>query len=156
MTKETTELRPSLPPLYQYRVPDHTDLLFPDHTFNGSAMETKNEGLTHDSFFEEEKETQPASGVKAEDILGEALTVLRQRASERDVKEERSINMTVKLFNTYTGLSLTPSQGWVFMICMKLARSIPAKGKKRDDWVDLAAYAALAGESFLETTQNKE
>ena len=49
------------------------------------------------------------------------------------------------MFNTLTGHKLTPEQGWKFMVCLKLVRS--EQGAFRaDNFVDGAAYFALAGE----------
>lgn len=53
---------------------------------------------------------------------------------------------TVAAFNALTGASLTETQGWTFMAVLKLARA--SQGRlQMDDYVDGAAYIALAGES---------
>ena len=51
-----------------------------------------------------------------------------------------------------TGLSLTEEEGWIFMVFLKLARSQQGEFKL-DDYVDMAAYAALAGESAMPDPQ---
>lgn len=82
---------------------------------------------------------------QATDILKEAAECIGDRASERDTEEERSMASTVRAFNGMYGTELTEEQGWQFMVLLKMAR---AKGGeyRRDDFVDGAAYFALAGE----------
>ena len=58
----------------------------------------------------------------------------------------------VAMFNALTGHELTPAQGWKFMACLKLARS--EQGEHREDnYLDGAAYFALAGEEAGENEQ---
>jgi len=52
---------------------------------------------------------------------------------------------TVLAFNALTGANLTVLQGWIFMLCLKLARSQQGK-YHADDFIDLTGYAVLAGE----------
>lgn len=65
--------------------------------------------------------------------------------------------LTVQLFNTITNANppITEAAGWTFMLCLKLARSTRGKAKP-DTFVDLAAYAALLGESALSTARTVE
>lgn len=59
---------------------------------------------------------------------------------------ERSMAKTVAAFNAIHGLGMTEVQGWQFMELLKIVRS--SQGKfKADNFVDGAAYAALAGEA---------
>jgi hypothetical protein len=81
----------------------------------------------------------------AERILRTAADVMAERGKKRDTGKERSMARTVRAFNAVTGLSLTETQGWVFMAVLKLARE--ASGHDPDNFVDGAAYMALAGES---------
>lgn len=87
-------------------------------------------------------------------ILDEAAETLRQRGVDYDGKGyqggERSMEQTVKLFEALTGKKLSELDGWRFLICLKLARSTTGK-PKRDSYVDLAGYSALAGECALES-----
>lgn len=78
-------------------------------------------------------------------ILLDATCNISTRAAERDVQAERSMKRTVAIFNAYAGLNLTETEGWMFMVALKMAR---AKGGKfqRDDYVDMASYCGLAGE----------
>lgn len=78
-------------------------------------------------------------------IIQHAGAAMRSRAAERDQAAERSMARTVAIYNAMTGASMSELDGWRFMLSLKLARS--AHGACRlDDYVDLAAYAALAGE----------
>lgn len=89
------------------------------------------------------------SDITAADILQEAKDCLVARAVERDKEQERSMKSCVEAFNALTGKSLTETEGWIFMVVLKLARS-QGGSFKTDDYVDMAAYAALAGESGSE------
>ena len=79
-------------------------------------------------------------------MLQEAANTLHDRAVSRDTPEgERSIGAAVAAFNAIYGTDITPQQGWMFMVFLKAARS--ANGQTNmDDFVDGAAYFALAGE----------
>lgn len=92
-----------------------------------------------------------AYGPGADGFLLEAADAIDHRAAERDTPEgERSMARATAMFNAWRGPrhgdgALTEHEGWVFMACLKLAR--PAGGDyRRDDYVDGAAYIALAGE----------
>lgn len=82
----------------------------------------------------------------APDMLKKAAECISDRASERDTDSERSMKTTVEAFNAMYGKDLTEEQGWMFMVFLKAAR---AKGGdfREDDYVDGAAYFALAGEA---------
>lgn len=87
----------------------------------------------------------PSTGV-APKLLDDAAQALRDRAVTRDAEGgERSMARTVAIFNAMTGQNLTELEGWRFMISLKLARSMQGQAHL-DDYVDLAGYAALAGE----------
>jgi hypothetical protein len=85
-------------------------------------------------------------------ILTDAASILRQRGIDYDGKGyqggERSMAHTVELFNTWTGARMTETDGWRFMLCLKMARSLTGK-PKLDTYVDLAGYAGLLGECHL-------
>ena len=52
----------------------------------------------------------------------------------------------VALYNRLYGAQMSEEQGWMFMAIVKLVRS--SRGQLRpDDYEDMAAYAALAGEA---------
>jgi hypothetical protein len=79
-------------------------------------------------------------------ILDTAADTIDRRASDRDVPQERSMAGTVKAFNAIFGTDLTESQGWAFMVLLKVKRSSVGP-YKADDFIDMAAYAALQAEA---------
>lgn len=86
------------------------------------------------------------SDIPALNIMQEAIDEMKDRATQYEQPDgERSIKRTVEMFNALTGHNLTTEQGWKFMICLKLVRSESGKCR-RDNYVDGAAYFALAGE----------
>ncbi|UKL14799.1 hypothetical protein C121_66 [Stenotrophomonas phage C121] len=88
---------------------------------------------------------KPSSCIHASEFIKEAADTLGNRAAERDVQEERSMKKVVNVFNALHGTNLTEAQGWSFMSCLKMGRAVSGKFRK-DDYVDMAAYAALEGE----------
>ncbi|WHB31218.1 hypothetical protein [Xanthomonas phage NEB7] len=83
----------------------------------------------------------------ASDILRQSAQTIDDRAVERDQPGgERSMARTVAAFNALSGHALTERDGWLFMTVLKQARAFATLAGKLDDYVDLAAYAALAGE----------
>ena len=85
----------------------------------------------------------------AKELIAAALAALDDRATERDTPEgERAMPLTVALFSTWTGISMTEEHGNRFMVCLKMAREIQGE-PKADDYTDLAGYAGLLGESVL-------
>lgn len=91
----------------------------------------------------------------AHSILEQSLSTIGQRGQEYDQPQgERSMELTVQLFNAYTGRDLSTAEGWQFMIFLKLAR-IKIKPDKLDSHVDLAGYVSLAGEECLKAKTNE-
>lgn len=92
-------------------------------------------------------------GNHAVNLLTIAKEAIGDRANERDQPNgERSMRRCVESFNAMFGKDLTEEQGWHFMALLKMARA--AGGKKRiDDYIDGAAYFALAGESTTTPTK---
>lgn len=88
-----------------------------------------------------------AARTTAAHILQQGVDALSNRAAERDQADgERSMARCVKAFNAMFGHQITEEQGWQFMELLKMARA--AGGAYReDDYVDGAAYCALAGEA---------
>ncbi len=81
-------------------------------------------------------------------ILETAANTIEQRAIERDLDNtegERSMRRAVTAFNALTGLGMSTTQGWIFMAILKAARAT-AGTHQPDDYIDGAAYFALAGE----------
>lgn len=90
----------------------------------------------------------PTSTIDAPALLDAAAKHMRDRAATYDQPEgERSMETTVKTFNTLTGLALTESQGWTFMLLLKLVRDQQRKDPHQDSIEDSVAYAALRGEA---------
>lgn len=92
--------------------------------------------------------------MNAPDILRAGITAIGERAVERDQPNgERTADRAARIFNAITlrhdAAALTALDGWLFMCCLKLARAQQG-AFKLDDYVDLAAYAALAGECAWE------
>jgi hypothetical protein len=93
----------------------------------------------------------------ADSFLRTAAATILDRGVQRDTSAEgaqqgRSMAATVAAFNALEGTSLTERQGWAFMQVLKLARSAASARNGQfnaDDFVDGAAYAALAGESAI-------
>jgi len=89
---------------------------------------------------------------RATDLLTEAADAMADRASTRDLPDgERSMARAVRTFHALTGHLLTEVEGWTFMAVLKLSRS-QAGAVHRDDFVDAAAYSALAGEAALRSS----
>lgn len=96
-----------------------------------------------------------ASPIGADEILQVANEAIVQRGVMYDStgqQQERSMGKVVAMFNALTGHELTNEQGWKFMCLLKLARSEQGEFSL-DSFIDLAAYAALAGEEAAKRTQ---
>ncbi|CAM0044866.1 phosphofructokinase [Vibrio phage K459] len=89
-----------------------------------------------------------ASGrIPAHQFLEKGVGHMKDRASQRDAEDgERSMKRCVEGFNALEGTTLTETQGWKFMVMLKMARSVSGDFTA-DDYEDMAAYAGLAGES---------
>lgn len=95
---------------------------------------------------------EPDAPPTAQDLLIEAADCIGDRATERDHQSgERSMARAVEMFNAWRGGDgadcghLSEREGWIFMALLKLARAAGGRHRK-DDYVDCAAYIALAGE----------
>jgi hypothetical protein len=60
--------------------------------------------------------------MEARDFLELAKSAMQDRAKDRDTIQERSMKATVEAFNALYGTSLTETQGWGFMVLLKLVR----------------------------------
>lgn len=82
----------------------------------------------------------------AHSFLEKGVQHMKDRATQRDSAEgERSMAACVSAFNAMFGKDLTETQGWQFMVLLKMARS---RNKfNPDDYEDGAAYTGLAGEA---------
>ena len=113
--------------------------------------------------FDEVEATEAYDDIKAEiarptdadEILQIAEETIAQRGVMYDStgqQQERSMGKVVAMFNALTGHELTNEQGWKFMCLLKLARSEQGEFSL-DSFIDLAAYAALAGEEVAKHNQ---
>lgn len=85
----------------------------------------------------------------APDLLRAAGQTLEQRGTDYDQPQgERSMAACVRIYNAVTGQQMTERQGWMFMVALKLARSMKG-APKADTYIDMAAYAALLGECHI-------
>lgn len=82
---------------------------------------------------------------KAVDICGHAANLVGgDRAKQNGDKRENHNNIAM-LWGAYTGYPLTAHQVAVMMILLKVART-KSGSLNRDDYVDIAGYAGVAGE----------
>lgn len=86
----------------------------------------------------------------APSMLQKASELMVERAAQYDSPEgERSMEKIVNSFNSITGHRLTESEGWMFMILLKLVRDNTREVGHQDSCEDLIAYSSLYGESRL-------
>lgn len=83
---------------------------------------------------------------KPQDILKAGIDGITDRARFRDADGRMSMDKTVAIFNLLKDNDLSVRDGWDFMKIVKMVRS--QQGEFHiDDYVDEAAYTALAGSS---------
>lgn len=88
--------------------------------------------------------------MKAFEYCKNAATTMEQRGKENgydNAKEERSAKQIAAVFNALTGRDLTEQEAWTLLICLKLVRQ--HRKHQEDNIVDLVAYSALLGESYM-------
>lgn len=78
-------------------------------------------------------------------LLQKARETMLERSTERDTEKERAMAKTVAMFNASFGTKMSEYEGWMFMLFLKMARAHGGSFRE-DDYLDMAAYAALAGE----------
>lgn len=91
------------------------------------------------------------SPVPADKILTEARSTLAQRSPDYDKQGDRYMAHAVEVFNTikqWEPGQLSERDGWMFMLCVKIARS-QVNPTKLDNYVDASVYAALLGECSI-------
>jgi hypothetical protein len=87
--------------------------------------------------------------MKASKILTNAAELIETRGVERDKEDgERSMERCVKSFNEMTSHNLTETEGWKFMMFLKMAR-MEGGAFKLDDYEDNVSYAALMAEAAV-------
>lgn len=78
--------------------------------------------------------------------LEKVMKIVKSRGDERDLPGgERSMERAVRIYNSITDSTMRTSDGWRFMMCLKLSRMM-AGTYKEDDYDDLIGYAALLAE----------
>lgn len=92
---------------------------------------------------------------KAIDFLNKASKHMQDRAVTYDAPQgERSMETVVQMFNTLKGTNLSVTDGWEFMMLLKMVRANQGEFKS-DNYEDLVAYAALTGEQAAADHQFK-
>lgn len=97
----------------------------------------------------------PSSNPDVYAILEAAAQIARERGATRDQGDTRSMARTVAAFNAVTGHEFTETDGWVFLLILKLGRA-HGGNFHADDWLDQPGYAALAAESAIKASRNPE
>lgn len=84
--------------------------------------------------------------LEAPDLLEKAAATMRERSFERDTEKERAMQRTIAIQNAmFPDRPMSEYEGWMFMLNLKIARAHGGSFRE-DDYLDMAAYAALAGE----------
>ena len=82
------------------------------------------------------------------DYLNKAAAIQEERGKNYDQPGgERSMAAVVKAFNALFDQNLTETQGWQFMVLLKMRRLYTAQGHHEDSAADEVSYSALAAES---------
>lgn len=138
----------SLSEVYTYNHNPTTSLLGEDTgdraCFSGPVIKELLPQEIQDQLWPQPKESsfEPAVG-----FLGEAQDQMEARAKLRDTPGgERTAKKIAEVFNAITGHGITEEDAWTFLIVLKMVRARAGK-YNRDDFVDLAAYSSLMGES---------
>lgn len=90
----------------------------------------------------------------ATQILCRAADLMEERGRQYDAKEgERSMDKTVRAFNTLTGHDLSASDGFLLLTVLKIVRDQQRQQAHQDSCEDLVAYASLYAETRLNETE---
>lgn len=124
------------------------------HEFCGSiigfitqAILAKNQQSEPSVALEQPVPKPESSKVTAPGVLEAGAKHMRDRAVTYDKPEgERSMEKVVQMFNLLYGHNLTETEGWRFMLLLKLVRSTQG-AFKLDNFEDAVAYEALAAEA---------
>lgn len=115
--------------------------------FNSNLMASFNIDLEEEEELAGKPEFKVTTAVHAPDVLEAGAKHMRDRAVTYDKPEgERSMEKVVQMFNLFTGHNLKESEGWRFMLFLKLVRSVQGEFKL-DNFEDAVAYEALAAEA---------
>ena len=83
--------------------------------------------------------------VNRESILQEAIRCVCGEREQQYGSPENNFRTISLLWSTYLEMDVTPVDVAALMILLKIARVASGHGKK-DNWVDIAGYAACGGE----------
>lgn len=81
--------------------------------------------------------------MKASHILRIAAETLEGHQSGRDASNDSSVALAARMFSLLQGVEFSERDAAVFMVLLKLARA--ARSHNPDNWLDGAAYMAMAG-----------
>lgn len=149
MTKQTQQGAQGIPPLVM-APGEFMDFLDDCRaqgkvTFKEHSKPKNTTGASYSPLREAEKVT--SKPYTAAGMLQEGAKAMIDRANERDREGgERSMKACVEAFNALTGRLLSEEEGWLFMAVLKMSRS-RGGNFRADDFIDGAAYMALAGEA---------
>lgn len=94
--------------------------------------------------------------VSAHEFLEEAVITMRSRAASRDkITGERTAAQIAQVFNALSGHTLTEADVWQILLVLKLVRARNGNFN-RDDYVDMAAYSGLLGQSESENPERNK
>lgn len=80
-----------------------------------------------------------------EDVLNESLKIVMGARNEQYGSPEDCFNVIAGMWGSYLGVPLSSTDVAMLMVLLKVARS-KANPKYADNYVDIAGYAACAGE----------
>ena len=85
--------------------------------------------------------------MKATDMLRKAADLIEHHEHGRDMDGETSVSLAARMFTEWKGIDFTERDAGVFLSLLKLARA--RHGQNPDNWLDGAAYVAMAGAAEL-------
>ena len=95
-----------------------------------------------------QKGTSEAKSFKAKDLLTDAADIIDERGFEYG-HPAVNIKRIAELWSSYYGREIDPLDVCICMALVKISRLVETP--KRDSFVDLVSYAALAGEMAIGT-----
>lgn len=78
-------------------------------------------------------------------ILDEAKAVINGKRQDQYGPPKDSFRLIAAFWSSYLGIAVSPRQAAEMMILFKIARQRTGRGK-RDNFVDMCGYAAIASE----------
>ena len=90
-----------------------------------------------------------------EQILTEANKIVNGARNEEYGKPEDNFNLIAGFWSRYLNKAVTAHDVAIMMVLLKVARTKTGKGSL-DNYVDIAGYAACAGEVYKKLEEGKE